>query len=87
MEKIYSQKGQEVLTKSTISNIPTYFVSPLVLASVIQRNILRDSVYGLRKFHLVGKLVQPPKGGRVLRVKTLINKAVLGKWLWRFGTE
>jgi hypothetical protein len=72
-----SQGGQLTLLKSTLSSLPTYYISlSAILVSVanwiekIQRNLLACCSGGLG----VCKIVY-------------LNKVLLGKWLWRFGWE
>jgi hypothetical protein len=77
-------------------SLPTYFLSlfpiPVVMASRIDK-IQRDFLWaGMReeKFHLVkwSQICQPlSSGGLGIRNLRIFNRALLGKWLWRFGNE
>ena len=82
-----------MLLKSTLSSLPTYFLSlftiPTHVANKIEK-LQRDFLWGDSKTHLVGwnEICAPlTNGGLGIRKFTTFNKALLGKWLWWFGKE
>ena len=97
-QKLYLSKGGRLtLLRSTLSSLPTYFLSlftiPISVAHRIEK-LQRDFLWGGMgndfKHHLVGwdKVCVPKaKGGLGVWSLVLFNKALLGKWLWWFGLE
>jgi hypothetical protein len=97
-KKLYLSKGGRLtLLKSTLSSLPTYFMSlfkiPVSVAKRIvklQHNFLWGGVGDEFKMPLVSwnKVCTPiAQGGLGVRDLIVFNKALLGKWLWRFGVE
>ncbi|XP_059599050.1 uncharacterized protein LOC132255193 [Vitis vinifera] len=92
-----SKGGRITLIKSTLASIPIYLLSliriPKAVAKRIER-IQRDFLWGggclEGKVHLINwKVVCSPKeeGGLDIRKIDLLNKALLGKWVWRYAYE
>ena len=85
------------LIKSTLSSLPTYFLSLLPIPAgvahrleKIQRDFLWNGMGEETKFHLVSrsKVCEPiQNGGLGLKDLQRFNRALLGKWLWRYGME
>ena len=88
-----SKGGHLMLLKSTLSSLPTYFLLlftiPTHVANKIEK-LQRNFLWGDSKIHLVGwdKVCAPiANSGLGIRKLTTFNKALLGKWFWRFGKE
>jgi hypothetical protein len=69
-----SKGGRVTLIKSTLANVPTYFLSlfhlPKSVAACLEK-LQRDFLWG----------------GLGIRNLLLFNHVLLGKWLWRYGIE
>ena len=96
-KRLYLSKGGKVtLIKSTLSSLPTYFLSlfpiPVKVAKrmeVLQRDFLWTGIGDDRKIHLVNwsKICSPVKNGGLGRCLRRFNSTLLAKWLWRYGLE
>lgn len=89
--------GKLVLLKSVLSSLPTYFLSvfraPCSIINQLerlQRNFLWGSTGCTRKIHWVwSNEVCRPVDSEGLGLKDLkgTNRAVLNKWIWKFGSN
>jgi hypothetical protein len=97
-QRMYLSKGGRVtLIKSTLSSLPTYYLflfpipsSVALRIDKIQRDFLWGGIGDGKRFHLINwhQVCQPLKfGGLGFRNIRIFNQALLGKWLWRYGTE
>ncbi|KAJ9686999.1 hypothetical protein PVL29_015736 [Vitis rotundifolia] len=92
-----SKGGRITLIKSTLASIPIYQLSLFRMPkSVVKRieKLQKDFLWGggslERKIHLINWEVvctQKEKGGLGIWKIDLLNKALLGKWIWRFAYE
>ncbi|KAG6718914.1 hypothetical protein I3842_04G177000 [Carya illinoinensis] len=92
-----SKGGWLILIKSTLSNLPTYFLSlfpiPACVVAWIEklyRDFLWSGIGDEFKFHLVSwdKVCRPiPYGGLGIKNLRTFNWALLGKWLWRYNMK
>ena len=92
-----SKGGRITLIKSTLASLPLYqmsFVRMSVAVAKRLEKLQRCFLWGggalERKAHLVKCYVvcsEKRQGGLGLRNLTFLNKALLGKWIWRFAFD
>ena len=92
-----SKGGRVTLIRSTLSNLPIYFMSIFQLPRVVRmrlKQIQRDFLWGggalKQKPHLVRwpiVCVDKRKGGLGVKSLRTFNKALLSKWAWHFANE
>ena len=92
-----SKGGRITLIKSTLASMPIYQMSifriPKIVAKRIEK-VQRDFLWGggnlEGKIHVVKWDVvctDKNKGGLGLRKIVMLNRALLGKWIWKYACE
>ena len=92
-----SKGGHLTLIKSTLLNLPTYFMFLFPIPAAVayrmeklQQDFLWGGMGDESKFHLMkwADVCKPIQcGGFGVKNLQLFNGALLGKWLWRYGHE
>ena len=96
LRKIEREEQHGSINKiNTLSSLPTYYLSLFVIPVVvvdrlerIQRNFLWGTSEECFKYSLVAwekVCLRIEIGGLGIKKLVHFNKALLGKWLWRFG--
>lgn len=94
---LLSKGGRLTLIKATLATMPNYLLSlftiPVLVANCMEamfRRFLWNDEPDQQKYHLVNwnTCCKPMSfGGLGIRKIQNHNKALLAKWLWRFGSE
>ena len=97
LKRYLSRGGRITLIKSTLSSVPTHFLSLFPIPTSVahrlenlQRDLLLGGLGNEVKMQLVNwKTVCQPlqSGGLGIRSLTYFNTALLGKWLCQFALE
>ena len=92
-----SKRGRLTLLKSTLSSLPTYYLSLFTIPQLIaekleriRRNFLWGSSNEVFRYPLIAwdKVIWPMEvEGLGIQKIGLFNQALLGKWLWWFEKE
>ncbi|KAJ9673635.1 hypothetical protein PVL29_023281 [Vitis rotundifolia] len=79
-----SKGGRITLIKSTLASMPTYQLSLFRMPKNVAKRLER-----IQRDFLWGGVVctHKEKGGLGIRRIDMLNKALLGKWVWRFASE